>query len=113
MYALGKIGPGASAAVPYLQRAAKSDIPIVQLAALRALLEIQPGRSELMSIALPHLVRALEHENQYVRAEAATAIGEMGPRAKSRAAAALKQKLNDESQMVRDAAAEALKRLDG
>lgn len=112
-YALGKIGPAAVRAVPALQKAAKSDLPLVRLAALRALLEIKPGQRELMIIALPHLVKALDHENEYVRAEAATAIGEMGPFAKSRASGALEMKLKDESKIVREAAAEALKRLDG
>lgn len=112
-YALGKIGPSAVPAVPALQKAAKSNRPLVKLAALRALLEIRPGQRNLMNIALPHLVKALDHENEYVRAEAATAIGEMGPFAKSQASAPLKKKLSDESRIVREAAAEALKRLQG
>jgi HEAT repeat protein len=112
-YALGKIGPTASRAIPALQKAAKSDRPLVKLAALRALLEIRPGQRDLMIIALPHLVKALDHENEYVRAEAATAIGQMGSFAKSRATAPLKKKLKDESQIVREAVAEALKQLEG
>lgn len=112
-YALGKIGPSAARAIPALQKAAKSDLPLVKLAALRAMLEIRPGQRDLMIVALRPLVEALDHENEYVRAEAATAIGQMGSFAKSRAAGPLKKKLKDESPIVREAVAEALKQLDG
>jgi HEAT repeat protein len=64
------------------------------------------------SSAVPDLVEMLRNDSKSrLRARAATALGQIGPDAKT-AIPALKRALQDESQNVRDAAAEALKKID-
>ena len=109
-FALGKIGPPARGAVPALRRNLKSLSLMVRLASIRALLEILPGERQLGAIALPLFIQGLDKEHhELVRAEAATALGELGSR---RALPQLKELLDDESQMVRQAAAEAIAKLE-
>ncbi len=112
-FALGKIGPDARAAVPALRKSFQSESPIVKLASIRALLEIQPKqRNRLAVSAIPLLVQALKSEQELIRAEAATALGEIG-RLPPPVAAALKKLLNDESDLVKQAVQEALERARG
>ena len=86
--------------------------PIVRLASLRALMLIQPGESRLAAVAVPLLIRGLDDERELVRAESATALGELGELGK-RALPQLKRLLQDASPMVREQAAEAVQRLGG
>jgi HEAT repeat protein len=111
-YALGKIGPDARAAVPALRQNLRSDNQLVKLASIMALLRIQPRERSLGIIAAPLLLKALDNENEIVRAEAAMAVGKLGALGR-RAMPRLKEMLKDESPFVRDAAAEALKELGG
>ncbi len=109
-YALGKIGPAAKAAVPKLRNNLKSGSSIVQLASMGALLEILPRNPQLERVAVPLLTKGLENEYELVRAECATALGKIGGPAK-RALPQLKQRLKDESEFVRQAATEAIKKI--
>ena len=109
-FALGKIGPAARAAVPALRENLRRPDPIVRLASIRALLQIQPGEQRLAAVAAPMLLEALGSEYELVRAEAVTALGERSDFGK-RAIPQLKKLLQDPSPLVRDRAAEALKRL--
>ena len=89
-----------------------SESTLVRLASLRALLEIQPGQRQLGAIAAPMLIKALTNEQELVRAEAASALGDMGNLA-TRAIPDLQKLLDDDSETVREAAAEAIKKLGG
>ncbi len=109
-YALGKIGPAARGAVLALRKSMGSESNLVQLASVRALLEIQPGQRDLLGIAAPLLVKALNSDREMVRAEAAAALGEMGSTAKN-AIPRIRKLLEDDSDVVRQAAAEALQKL--
>jgi HEAT repeat protein len=111
-FALGKMGPAAIGAVPQLRSLMGSESTLVRLASLRALLEIQPGQRQLAAIAAPMLIKALTNEQELVRAEAASALGDMGNLA-TRAIPDLQKLLDDESETVREAAAEAIKKLGG
>ena len=82
----------------------------MRLASIRALLQIQPSEPRLAAVAAPMLLEALNSEYELVRAEAATALGERSDFGK-RALPQLKKLLQDPSPLVRDRAAEALKRL--
>ncbi len=108
--ALGRIGPAARAAVPALRENLRRPDPVVRLTSIRALLQIQPGEARLAVVAAPMLKEALGSEFELVRAEAAAALGERSDFGK-RFVAELKKLLQDPSPLVRDRAAEALKRL--
>lgn len=109
-YALGKIGPAARGAVPAMRKQLNHPEMIVQLATVRALIEILPDPRPMAAIALPRLAKGLKHENEYVRAECATAFGEIGAPARG-ALSELKKLLDDESEIVRQAAADAIKKI--
>lgn len=106
--ALGKIGSDAGSAVPALTTrldAEKDDYTRVSLA--RALWGIENSDK-----SLPILQAALANSRDFMAlAAAAEAIGEMGPAAAS-AAPLLQPLLKDESSLVREAAAEALRRIE-
>jgi HEAT repeat protein len=78
---------------------------------LWALLQIRPGDQEIASQAAPYLKQALDHDEGFIRAEAAIALGGLGEFAED-AIPRLKQLLHDDSPMVRAAAEEALKKLE-
>ena len=61
-------------------------------------------------IAAPLFERALDSDRELVRAEAASALGDLGSLAK-RAIPRLRKLLQDDNETVRDAAATALKKL--
>lgn len=109
-YALGKIGPDArDAARPLVQKIRQSD-EVGKTAMVWALLQIVPRSERLVAFAAPLLIEALNSDREVVRAEAASALGDLGDPAKP-AVPRLKQLLEDESPMVRKAAAAALKKL--
>ena len=111
-FALGKIGPAARPAVPALRNNLRSDNFLVKLSSLRALLQIQPNETKLAAVAAPLLIQALANEREMIRAEAASALGELGGAGKP-AVPQLKKLLTDSSELVRKAAAEALKKIEG
>ena len=110
MFALGKMGPAARAAVPMLRRKLRSESSLERLASIVALLRIQPGERSLAAVAGPLLKEALDSEHEVVRAEAAVAVGKLGSLGK-RLIPRLKQLLDDESPHVRAMATEALTKL--
>jgi len=61
--------------------------------------------------ALPHLTQALRDENTFAHRHVAHALGEMGPAAAS-ALPALKEKLADEDPATREAAAQAIRKVE-
>lgn len=110
-YALGKIGADARAAVPALVRAEASESVIVQAASVFALWQIQPGNPARRIKATSLLLKALEDDRELVRAGAATMLGELGGGGE-RATAKLKEvREKDAVDFVRQAADEALKKL--
>jgi HEAT repeat protein len=110
-YCLGKIGPPAKAAVPELKKLLEVEDKVVQLTAVWALLQIGPKTEALAQIALPLLTDALSNEQDFVRVEAAIALGELGPAATD-AIPALKQASLDPFRAVRVASEEALKKIE-
>jgi HEAT repeat protein len=78
---------------------------------LWALLKIRPGDEEIAKMAAPRLIAALDQPNAIARAEAAAALGELGEYAQP-ALERLKQLRDDSDPMVRDAATEAVRKLE-
>ncbi|MCX7805152.1 MAG: HEAT repeat domain-containing protein [Planctomycetota bacterium] len=74
--ALGKMGPEAEKAIPDLRRALNDD-PVVAIWAHYALAEI----TETDEPSVSAIIAKLRDENDDVRGQAATALGEMGPKA--------------------------------
>jgi hypothetical protein len=135
--ALGRIGPGAADALIPLDRAlSDKDIRVRVAASLavygitgdtaaptrvlyRALLSGSPdvramaaeAFAELGTPVVDFLVRSLGHADETTRADAARTLAAMGPGA-AEARGALQDALDDPSETVRAAAAEALTRLD-
>jgi HEAT repeat protein len=99
-YALGVIGPAATAAVPALSDALKDRDEDVRHWAAEAL-----GR--IGAVAVPVLIDALKDNDKSLRLEAATALGNIGPEARS-TAPALADVLKDQDKKVGVRAAEAL-----
>jgi hypothetical protein len=111
-FALGRIGPKARAAVPELRKNLDNPSDIVRLASLSALMELQPGERRLAIVAAPLLLKALDSEHEIVRAEAARGLGRLGELGRS-SLPRLKRLLQDASPLVREAAAESIKKLEG
>lgn len=109
-FALGRIGPAAKGAVPVLRQKLAGAKPLVKLASAWALRKIAPQDNAIRLLAAPLFVEALSSEREDVRAEAAAALGETGLKAPN-VIAALKKASADESALVRQAAAESLKKL--
>ena len=110
-YALGKMGESAKAAVPALQRAERHDSLIVRAAAMFSLWKIQPDRPVRRIKAAALLTKAMDDERSVIRAGAAFMMGQLD---KPGAQAKAKLKMlrdNDDDELVRKAAAEALEKL--
>ncbi|HEY4308405.1 MAG TPA: HEAT repeat domain-containing protein [Pirellulales bacterium] len=111
--ALGAIGPGATGAVEALQKNLKSTDEVLRLISVEALLHIQPDDSQITGSAIPVLSDLLKDgKTDVTRIEAATALGDLGAKAKG-GVPALERALKDEDPAVRDAATEALKKIRG
>ena len=111
---LRQIGPAAKAAIPELGEVLKNDKPINRAIAARALWSI--GRDpRLVSV----LTRFLGYEDKdgrvsydaQVTCEAIKGLGEVGHAAKE-VVPQLKKKLGDEDRSVREAAVEAIRKID-
>ena len=82
-FALGKMA--AKAAVPVLKEgSADKDNPVLRVASVWALLQIEPTNEEYAKTAVPQLTEALENENAEIRREAARTLGRIGTRPRSR-----------------------------
>jgi HEAT repeat protein len=113
VYALGKIGPEAAEALASLERALGSEDPKFCTACAWALVRVDPENEENAQKALPLLIEALDSSTPFVRVEAAGTLGLLGPKAKD-ALPKLKQMAEgDKSDTVREAAAEAVKLIEG
>ncbi len=116
-FALGKIGPGgAVAAVSRLRDLESDKSQMVRLAALFALVKIQPDQPALTRRAVVELSKALGSDDERYRAGAALALGELkdelGDLGK-RTVPRLRKLLDDESPLVQEMAAVALEKLEG
>jgi HEAT repeat protein len=112
-YALGKIGPKAKSALPTLRKNMSSrDDPFLPLISAWALAQIDYENAETVELTLPLFIKALEHQEVLVRVEAANSLALFGPRAKE-AVPALKKAADDRDRHVREAAAAALKKIEG
>jgi HEAT repeats len=101
--ALANVGKAAAAVTPALMRALSDDYRPVRAPASLAL-------SRIGAPAVPPLVVALKDSDPELRFNAAWTLGRIGPEA-SDAMSALEVLLGDEDQMVRQAAAAALKKI--
>jgi len=110
-YALGRMGAEAVAAEPLLRKLADSGDDLMATVAVWAALKIKPDDATLFDTAVPKLRRALQDEQQLVRLEAAVALGEIGERGGS--ALPLLEMLAEEDpvRMVREAAADAVRKI--
>jgi len=112
LYALAKIGPAAKSAAPTLMKGMASEDENQKLLAVWALTKIDPTHADLADQAIPMLIGALEHSREYVRVEAAVALGEFGAKATA-ATTALEAAQKDESEAVQAAAKAALAQIAG
>jgi HEAT repeat protein len=109
-YALGSIGADAAAAEPALLATLKSDDRSLAVMGAWALTKVKPA--DAVAKAVPVLIAGLGDAHPQTRRVAAEALGELGPQAKS-AAAALEKASADQDPAVRAAAAEALRAVRG
>lgn len=107
-YALGRIGAAAKPTVPRLLELAKSSDEIMATVATWATLKIEPQDATLVESAIPLLRKALRGENEMARLEAAVALGDIGPTARSAIPILELVSEEDASRQVRAAATEAL-----
>ena len=80
--------------------------------AVWAALKIKPEDRTLFDTAIPKLRHALQRDRDIVRLEAAVALGEIGPAAKTALPMLELLAEDDPSRLVRDAAAEAVRKID-
>ncbi len=108
-FALGKIGPAAKAALPDIRKNFEADKDLRPVS-VWAMVHITPEDDKLVEQALPFLIAALKREEPFVRFEAVETLGLIGPRARS-AASALEALREDPDIHVRNAVADALKKI--
>jgi HEAT repeat protein len=112
--ALGKIGRPAPEVVSALTRTLRDPVRAIRLAALSALVRIDPENREAnpaLAEAVPVLHEALRHKNPALRTWAAASLAKVGREAR-RVRDRLIECLRDPSPLVRTRAAEALGRID-
>jgi HEAT repeat protein len=108
--ALGKLGPDAKEAIPALAKLQQSQDELLRLVSVWAILRIGPPSAELTQAALPILTAALKNQREFVRVEAATALGELGQGA-ANALPMLEAAGKDASPAVRSAVASAIEKI--
>lgn len=112
-YALGRIGPAAAPAMETLRTLSQSDDELMATVAVWAALKIEPGNTDFFETAMPRLRKALKAESDLARLEAAVALGEIGPHAKTAIPILEVVEEDDPVRAVRAAAAEALRKIGG
>ncbi len=110
LFALGKIGPAAAKAVDPIRALLENGNDRFATASAWALVHIQPDNHDNCQQAIPLLIKALGHEQAFVRVEAASTLGIIGPEAKE-AIEPLQKLSTDPDPDVREAAAEAVKQI--
>jgi tetratricopeptide (TPR) repeat protein len=80
-HTIGRIGAEAREAIPLLEKNLHDRDEILQIASAWALVKIDPQRQGLAAECLDPLTRALKLADPQARAEAAAALGEIGPTA--------------------------------
>lgn len=105
---LGQLGPITSNVVPALISALTNGDWYTEEEALRALGKLGPAATN----AIPALVNELKYQHPERRAWSAEYLGNMGPRAKTAVPALLLATTDDETQWVREAATNALLKID-
>ena len=110
-YALGSIGPAAAPALDTLRKLATAPEPMVATVSVWAALKIDPDNSAMFETAVPLLRRAVSSDRELVRLEAAVALGDIGPAARSAIPILELAAEEDSSRSVRQAAAEALRKI--
>jgi HEAT repeat protein len=108
-YVLGRVGPSAQSAIPQLREMLNRRNELDRTFAAWALVKISPTPRNRRE-ATPLMVSALTHPRAAIRREAATLLGELGPRGAA-ARRALTRATQDDDPSVRAAAAEALEKL--
>ena len=111
-YALGRIGPAAKDATFKLNLQMRSEDDFTPVAAVWALLRIHPNNARIQQAAVPLLTAALDDEEARSRGNRRGARRYRTGR-KTAAIPRLKQALQDDNPLVRDAAEQALKKLQG
>jgi HEAT repeat protein len=111
VYALGRIGEQAKDSCPELLKLLGREEEFPRIAAIWALTRIDPGRPEIVETGLPILTAALQSDRDLLRAEAASTLAEIGEAARP-ALPALRTALNDPSPSVRQAAENAIQRIE-
>lgn len=101
--ALGRFGPRAAAALPYLIPLLKSDDANLRITAAQALCQIAVRPDDI----IPHLLPLLRDNEEHVRSSVAAALGGLGPNGRA-AIPALVALLDDDSQSIYEAALNAL-----
>lgn len=112
-YALGRIGSAAAPAMETLRALSESDDELMATVAVWGALKIEPGNTEFFEAAMPRLRKALKAESDLARLEAAVALGEIGPHAKTAIPILEVVEEDDPVRAVRAAAAEALRKIRG
>lgn len=112
-YALGRIGSAAASAMETLRMQSESEDELMATVAVWAALKIEPGNTEFFETAMPRLRKALQAESDLARLEAAVALGEIGPHAKTAIPILEVVEEDDPVRAVRAAAAEALRKIGG
>ncbi len=102
---LGAMGPAARGLVPALRERLRDDAPVTPIAAAEAMAKLDPKSDEPVA-ALRELLA-----DRTARVSAARTLAGLGERAKP-AADALRKLLDDPHAAVRDAAREALRRIE-
>lgn len=113
IYALGELGSAAAEALPALQANLRSEDPFVRFTSAWGMIRIAPEDPSVVAVAIPHLIAALEHERPFVRVEAASALGRIGRAARAAIPTLRDAAAADPNDLVRQTAAEALRRIGG
>ncbi|HUS40739.1 MAG: HEAT repeat domain-containing protein [Pirellulales bacterium] len=111
IYALGKIGPDAVDCAGGIKGLLDGGNPRYATVCAWALVKVVPDNEEYQKVAIPLLIKALEHDEDSVRSEAASTLGSIGPAAKNAREKLQELAADDPNPDVRELAAEALKAL--
>jgi HEAT repeat protein len=113
VWMLGRVGPAAAEALPELEKdVCNTDDPYFGNVCAWAMIRIDAKNEKRIKEAMPVLLKGLENENAFVRSEAASTLGMIGPPAKE-ALEALKKAALDKDEHVAKSAADAIAKISG